>query len=241
MKEKNREDENQITLVLTYHPAYKDAWKILKEAHQILHLAAPLKDLFPKPPRLTFRNARSLKDNLVFASVQRKTDDRPRGNYGCKDKRCQIHRKYMARCDTFESTKTRKEYNIKGHFDCNSECIVYLITCKTCQKQYVGSTITRCRDRFNKYTNGIVNYGKGIRGRPQEHLFEHFHSQGHDGSPEQIKLQIIDRCHPNNQELRESYWAFTLKTVGKDGLNDHLPMPKKQKVQQKKPKQDSEA
>ena len=91
----------------------------------------------------------------------------------------------------------------------------------------MGSTITRCRDRFNKYTSGVQRFGRGVRGLSQENLFEHFYSVGHNGQANQMRLQIIDRCHPNNQELRESYWSFHLKTVAPFGLNDHLPLPKK--------------
>ena len=29
------------------------------------------------------------------------------------------------------------------HFNCNSNCVVYLLTCKVCAKQYIGSSITK--------------------------------------------------------------------------------------------------
>ena len=235
LKGKDKQDgEDRITVILTYHPAYKNVWQIFKDSHQILHLSDELKELFPKTPRIAFRNGRSLKDQLVHASISENKDERPRGNYGCRDKRCNIHKVYLTQGNTFKSSVTKKEYQIKGHFNCNSECIVYLITCRTCKKQYVGSTITRCRDRFNKYPAGVRNYGKGERGMPQEHLFEHFHSEGHNGKVEQMELQIIDRCHANNQKLRESYWSFQLKTFDKRGLNGHLPLPSKQTVRQLK-------
>ena len=37
------------------------------------------------------------------------------------------------------------------HLDCNSENVIYLVTCKKCKNQYVGSCITRFRTRFNNY------------------------------------------------------------------------------------------
>ena len=56
-----------------------------------------------------------------------------------------------------KSTSTNKEgrdtYNVKEglHLNCNSENGIYLIICKKCKKQYVGSCFTRFRTRFNNY------------------------------------------------------------------------------------------
>ena len=56
-----------------------------------------------------------------------------------------------------KSTLANKEgpdtYKIREvlHLDCNSENVIYLITCKKCKKQYVGSCITRFCTRFNNY------------------------------------------------------------------------------------------
>ena len=53
-------------------------------------------------------------------------------------------------------------------------CIIYLVTCKVCQKQYVGSTITTSRKRFNQYKSNIKLYSKGRPGMKQEKLISHF-------------------------------------------------------------------
>ena len=37
------------------------------------------------------------------------------------------------------------------HHDCSSENVMYLITCKKCERQWVGSCITRFGTRFNNY------------------------------------------------------------------------------------------
>ena len=46
-----------------------------------------------------------------------------------------------------DTYKTREGF----HLNCNSENVIYLIICKKCKKQYVGSCITRLRTRFNDY------------------------------------------------------------------------------------------
>ena len=35
-----------------------------------------------------------------------------------------------------------EEYKMNFHFNCNSDYVVYLLTCKICAKQYTGSPIT---------------------------------------------------------------------------------------------------
>ena len=74
----------------------------------------------------------------------------------------------------------------KGAFNCNSKKVVYLLTCQTCKKQYVGSTITMFMERYNNYkskfrayfrkrNNGTLSVGKPIE---QSGLFEHFIDHG---------------------------------------------------------------
>ena len=97
------------------------------------------------------------------------------------------------------------------HFDCNSQCVVYLIKCKVCKKQYTGSTVTKFRARFNQY-------GEGRRGFFQEKLIEHFFNHHHNGLYKDMMVQIIDFCDPNDQEKREDFWMHKL-TLHPEGLN----------------------
>ena len=50
-------------------------------------------------------------------------------------------------------------------------------------------------------------------------LIEHFFLCSHDGTHENIKVQIIDHCDPNNQEAREDFWNSHLDTLHPKGLN----------------------
>ena len=158
-----------------------------------------------------------------------------KGNFGCKDKRCNIHKYYLIDgIKDFSSNTTGKHYNINFNYHCDSVNVVYLITCKTCGKQYVGSTTTAIRHRFNQYISGVQRYGRGVRGLQQEGVFSHFFTEGHSGSPHQMELRIIDYCDPSDQERREGFWTFHLKTMEPHGLNDKLQRPKSQPRKQTK-------
>ena len=105
------------------------------------------------------------------------------------------------------------------HFDCNSICVVYLLTCRICKKQYTGSTITRFRERFNQYKSNLKLYGEGRRDFKQKKLLEHFYSHDHHGTHNDMIVQIIDFCDPNDQEKRENFWMHKLRTLYHHGLN----------------------
>ena len=105
------------------------------------------------------------------------------------------------------------------HFDCNSLCVVYLITCKVCKKQYTGSTVTKCRACFNQYKSNLKLYREARRGFFQEKLIEHFFNHGHNGSYKDMMVQIIDFCDPKNQEKRDEFGMDKLSKLYSEGLN----------------------
>ena len=94
--------------------------------------------------------------------------------------------------DSFASNVTKEEYKINHCFDCNEKCFIYLFTCKVCLKQYVGQTVYELRLRWNNYK---TNNRKDERVEPcmQEHLFEYFSVEGHDGFLEDISITVIDK------------------------------------------------
>ena len=75
----------------------------------------------------------------------------------------------------------KETFRIKSDtLDCNSKNVVYLITCKTCSKQYVGSTVTKFRTRFNNYKMADKYYNGDKRDKVQQLLFhEHFAQSDH--------------------------------------------------------------
>ena len=57
--------EDSVTLVLTFHPALYIIFDILKSAHQIIENSPTLKAILPNPPRVAFRNPKTLLDKLI--------------------------------------------------------------------------------------------------------------------------------------------------------------------------------
>ena len=58
--------------------------------------------------------------------------------------------------------------------------------------------MTRFRLRFNQYKFNIKLNVEGIHGFKQEKLNEHFFLCSHNGTHEDIKVQVISHCNPND-------------------------------------------
>ena len=113
----------------------------------------------------------------------------------------------------------------KGILNCSSNLILYLIECKLCSKQYVGSTITPFRSRFNNYKSGIRKVSKVYPKKCnvyQEQLHHHFNSEEHNWMEGQ-KIAITDKGEQNLELMcRESYWQHRLDKSIPSGLNEHF-------------------
>ena len=106
--------------------------------------------VFPEPPVTAFRRCKYLKDILVRARLTNNNNCDTRGCASCEKSRCHVCQS-MSDSDSFHSHVTKKEYKIKFSPNCDSLNVVYLFDCVVCGFQYVGSTSTPFRFRFNNY------------------------------------------------------------------------------------------
>ena len=52
-------------------------------------------------------------------------------------------------------------YNNNHSFDSNERCLIYLLTCNCCQKQYVDQTLNIFRNRWNNYKDNRRKFDRG--------------------------------------------------------------------------------
>ena len=74
----------------------------------------------------------------------------------CKQPRC-LTCSHSSCKNHFTSTKTKTTYPIRHSFTCQSTNLIYLITCKKCNKQYVGLTTSKLNVRINHHRLNIIN------------------------------------------------------------------------------------
>ena len=86
--------------------------------------------------------------------------------------------------------------------------------------QYVGSTFTPFRSRFNSYKSCCRRFEKGEM-VTQADFHRHFESAGHHGFMEDVKVQVTDRIFGESR-VREGFWQFKLDSFAPKGLNVRL-------------------
>ena len=110
------------------------------------------------------------------------------------------------------SSVTNKTYKITHQFEYNKKCLVYLLTSKTCLKQYVGQTIDTFQHRWNNYTSNTKEF-QWSKPCMQEHLFQHFSSPGHNGFLNDIFVAFIDKTDPSDPLKCTNFWQETLMAM----------------------------
>ena len=189
--------EKGVPLVVTYHPLLKTIGKIIHDNLYLLYN----EDLFTPGPMVSFRSSRNISSYLVRAKLY--PVERSVGSFNCKRPRCQICT-YVNETDSFTSTGTRETYKTNHKFDCMLKCLIYLLTCNKCRKQYVGQTVDTFCYRWNNYRSNSRKHAYGISCM-QEHLYKHFCDSEHSGSLNNVSIIFIDKRHLTNPLQRENY------------------------------------
>ena len=216
---RNRGRGDRIPFVVSYHPALNGIRRTVGKLQPMLAVTEEHKRVFPEQPFVAFRRASNLKDSLVRAKLPPVEGGSVKGCFRCGKSRCQVCR-FMSEGDRFVCHVTGKEYNIGSRFDCDSSGVVYLLGCKVCGMQYVGSTFTPFRNRFNNYKSSCRKFEKGEM-VGQADFYRHFELAGHHGFMEDVGVQVIDRLLGESR-VREGFWQFKLDSFAPKGLNVRL-------------------
>ena len=150
---------NGVPLVLTYQPQLKNVNDIIKKHLVYLYAKEQVENIFTPPPFVSFREGFSLRKHLVRAKVYLLLHEC--GSSGCNKSRCQTCLN-VKNTDAFQSFVTKESYKINHKSDCDSKCIFYLFSCKTCGLQHVGSTVEKFRFRWDNYKK--LSKGGSTRG-----------------------------------------------------------------------------
>ena len=118
---------------------------------------------------------------------------------------------YFSDCSTWAQELT---YHPKSlHPACQSENVVYCITCRRCTSMYIGETGRRLRERFGELLRSIRNRSPGLP------VAEHFNSANH--TIDDIRDCGVKQCSGSNtsRKRQEMQLIFELGTLKPGGLN----------------------
>ena len=126
-----------------------------------------------------------------------------------------------------KSTKTGREYECKKDITCKRNNLIYCITCKTCQHQYVGQTGDTIHKRFSGHIGSVRRTGL------TEDVGRHFNLPGHS-SIRDMEITVLDFIHLAAKTTAgltirlqiEFNWIHRLKSMLPFGMNtkDKTPL-----------------
>ena len=171
---------NAVSLVVTHNQAFNNLSQVTRKNIQLLYADEQVKKVFSPAPFVSIRSARNLISYLLKSKIY--PLERKVSSAKCKSKRCLVCLN-VSETDAFQSFQTKEQCKINQvncKLNCNDKYLIYLLSCKICGLQYVGSTTDKFRLRWNNYKE---NNRKAKRG--EEHMqplvFEHFSSNDHKG------------------------------------------------------------
>ena len=165
---------------------------------------------------VSFRSSRKISSSNLVRSKLCPTE-RTVGSFRCGSKRCEVC-KYITETDTFTSSITGETYKINHRLHCNYKCLVYLLTCNKCKKQYTGQTTDNFRGRWNNHKYKKKSFTRREK-CIQEHLYKYFGREEHTEFLDYVSIALIDKTDGSNPTKRENYWMQTLKAYAPYGLN----------------------
>ena len=125
----------------------------------LLYHDEEVKRVFTPAPFVFFLSARNFRTHLVRAKVY-PAEKRLVWSRKCLRNRYQVC-KNVVETDTFQCFVDKKAYKINHRFTCSDKCLVCLLSCKVCGRQYTGQTVDEFRYRWNNYNN---NNRKSLKG-----------------------------------------------------------------------------
>ena len=152
---------------------------MLSNIHVLLTPNEEHRKTFCNIPVVGFKKGRSLKDLLVRARLPELKQGGGK-SAGCGKTGCEVC-EFLEPTEHFTNKEGDRKYSIKNvSLNCNSKNVVYLIQCKTCGIQYVGSVGTKFRSRINNYKSHYRQHCLNKRA-PQASFHNHFKQEGHKG------------------------------------------------------------
>ena len=141
-KQTKQDKVSDLKFITTFNPALPNIHNIIQNNLSILHNDENMKKMFPsKPIKTLYRREKNLKKILSPSLFPAK----PKNSESCitSCKKCDICRNYLITDNKFKCKVTGRFYKVRGNLCCNNSDVIYLISCKNCEDQYIGSTISR--------------------------------------------------------------------------------------------------
>ena len=156
-KVKTKSKKNTFNLVTVYNPNINNLQSVIKKHLSILYSDPDMKNVFPEGSiNVTYKRGKSLRE-LISPSLFPQAKNDTQSMVSKCGSRCDICNNFLVCSNEFRCKVTGKTYKVRGKLNCNSHNVIYLVNCKLCGEQYIGSAYgDNFKPRFN---NPLINNG----------------------------------------------------------------------------------
>ena len=213
LKAVEKEENCRTTFTVTYKPQLPSIANILQKHWRSLILQNEnMKEILPQPPMVAYKQPQNLKGVLCRAKVPKKPKVTRAARHvttglsKCFKPYCAMC-PFINTCPLVKASNSSEILQMKSSYNCFTKSVIYVITCKKCQAQYVGQTGRHLKER-------IAEHIQNIKSKTKTPVGQHFNKQGH--SLQQLSVQVIEEEKTQSKlrrEIRESFWIKKFKST----------------------------
>ena len=221
--EKGNEKKHTF-LTTTYIPSFDGLRTQVSKTWDLLDRANSTRPIHERGLTVGYRRPKNLRDILVKArlppEVKPDEPDRPPPvQKVCKSKHCR-YCPILDKSGKVKAHTTGRTYRSRQNVCCNSNNLIYCITCKRCGKQYVGQTKNSLKERFKSHFYQIAYDPK------KTEVSRHFNQKNHSRLDD-VQIHILEFVHSNIERAdtkekrlhREFDWIHRMRSQIPKGLN----------------------
>ncbi len=196
----NVTENNQIPLVLTFHPFNFKVRDLIRKNFHILKNDPETSSTFSNNPLVSFRHSKNIQETLVHSNLHQESSPLS-GTFPCG----------VAQCKT---CKFKFTYNIKHKFTCTSTHLTYCIFCSRCGMLYIGETGRQLRFREHRRAVSANDANQPVA--------RHFNSGSHCISDMKIRALCPISGSNDSRKRQEMRLIFKLGTIHPLGINERF-------------------
>ena len=206
LRETAKSDAKIIPYVITYNPSLPRIDDIINKYWGLLALSqkSSVNYIFQHKPVLAFRRPQNLADILTHSKIN--ISKYPTGSVSSCKRRRYTHCKSTNESTEFVCSNTNEAFLLKYAFDCISENVIYLTTCKN----VMHNMLDRRAKRFQREWTVIVVIFVIIQIISQMFLYISMKMAILQGT---FHLPLLIKLRLNGLDLKETYWMHRLNTI----------------------------
>ncbi len=201
----NVTENNQIPLVLTFHPFNFKVRDIIRKNFHILKNDPETSFIFSNNPLVSFRHSKNIRETLVHSNLHQESSPLS-GTFPCGVAQCKTC-KFIDSSTVISALKFT--YNIKHKFTCTSTHLIYCISCSRCGMLYIGETGRQLRTRFGEHRWQKLH----------QPVARHFNSGSHCISDMKIRALCPISGSNDSRKRQEMRLISKLGTIHPLGIN----------------------